>query len=409
MYNLSILPSLKSFSISSRNSEEIPECIRDILGTTFGCLVFQEQFMQIMHRIGGLSMAETNAFRKVVSKKFGDHDKEVERMKKLDSYKDQFITIASSSENIGDKAKCEEIWQLIVSMASYAFNASHSVSYTYISFRELWLKTYYDLEYSVSLLNNVDLESSSKYMVSMINKGYKLNYPNVNKSQKKFSIFNDEIVWGLSSVVGLPDKIVDNIIEERGSGLYSSVEDLLKRVKISSSALECLIWSGALDEMKTNQQADIFGGMLYDIKDRPSMLEYIQVSLLKNKKFEPRSESKIELEKKYLKLSFEEMSSFIDKKSYIKEKTKLDIDSICDCDDDGMYNIFGIVSNLQKKQTTTGKDYTNMSIKDETGSITGVSIWPWKVKSMVVKGKFYYAKVEIKNGFKSLVSFSEVK
>jgi len=388
--------------------EDLSECVQSILGPTKGCLVFQEQFMQIMHKIGGLTMAETNVFRKVVSKKFRDAKKEEERMKKLSSYKAQFIEIASKPENIGSAQKCEELWSLIENMATYAFNASHSVSYTYISFREFWLKTYYDLEYNVSLLNHNDLESSVGYITAMINKGYKISYPNINKSQKYFSIFENDIVWGLSNIKGIPDKIVEQIIEERNNGEYKSIEDLFNRVKISNSVAECLIWSGALNGLESNQETDIFGNVLYEINDRYSLSEYVQKSILKNKKFEKKTDSIIDIEKEYLKISFEEISKFSERKNYIQKKTKVQIDSICDCDSDGKYNIFGSVQTIQKKKTANGKDYIKITIRDETDIMTGISIWPWKTNSKVEKNKFYYVKIEIKDGFKSLLSSSEI-
>lgn len=389
--------------------KEIPECIRSVLSPTRGCLVFQEQFMQIMNRIGGLSIAETNVFRKIVSKKLKDPKKEEERMKKLASYKEKFIEIASKKENIGNLEKCNEIWNLIESMASYAFNASHSVSYTYISFRELWLKTYYDLEFNVSLLNNNDLESCVSYISSIISKGYKINTPSINKGDKQFSIFNNEIVWGLSSIVGIPDKKVDEILEERKNGEFKNVEDFFNRVKISQSVADCLVFSGALDELETNQETDIFGNVLVDVKDRYSLHEYISKNLLKNKKYEKIDKPLIDLEKDFLKISFTEISNFTKIKKEFQSQLKIETDLICDCDGDGVYRIFGQVTNTQKKKTATGKDYVNFSIKDETDLLTGISIWPWKTKSKVEKNTFIFAKIEIKDGFKSLISCSKVE
>lgn len=389
--------------------EDLPLCIRDILGPTQGCLIFQEQFMQIMNRIGGLTVAQTNVFRKIVSKKLKDPKKEEERMKKLASYKEKFVEIASKKENLGSVEKCNEIWDLIVSMASYAFNASHAVSYTYISFRELWLKTYYDLEFNVSLLNHNDLESCASYISSIINKGYKINIPSVNKSQKQFSIYNNEIVWGLNSIVGIPDKKVDEILEERKKSEFESVEDFFSRITISQSVADCLIYSGALDELKTNQECDIFGNVLVDIKDRYSLHEYVSKILLKNKKYEKIEKSIIELEKDFLKISFTEILNFVKIKEDFLKLMKIDVDTVSDCKEDGVYKIFGLIANTQKKKTVSGKDYINFSIKDETGLLTGVSIWPWKTKSKVEKNKYFYCKIEIKDGFKSLISCSKIE
>ena len=223
-----------------------------------------------------------------------------------------------------------------------------------------------------------------------------------------FSIFENDIVWGLSNIKGIPDKIVDEIIEERKNGLYESVEQLFNRVKISNSVAECLIWSGALNGLESNQETDIFGNVLYEINDRYSLSEYVQKSILKNKKFEKKIDSIIDIEKEYLKISFEEISKFTEKKNYIQKKVKVQIDSICDCSSDGKYNIFGSIQTVQKKKTVNGKDYIKITIRDETGVMTGISIWPWKTNSKVEKNKFYYVKIEIKDGFKSLLSSSEV-
>ena len=117
------------------------------------------------------------------------------------------------------------------------------------------------MEFNTSLLNHNDLESCASYISSIINKGYKINIPSVNKSQKQFSIYNNEIVWGLSSIVGIPDKKVDEIIEERKNSEFKSIEDFFDRVTISQSVADCLTLFWSLDELKTNQECDIFGNV----------------------------------------------------------------------------------------------------------------------------------------------------
>ena len=101
---------------------EIPECIRDILGYTYGVIVYQEEFMLIANKIGGLSKAETNAFRKALVKYGKSAEKEAKRYAQVESYHNKFIANASKPEFLGDKLKAEELWQLIASFAQYGFN-----------------------------------------------------------------------------------------------------------------------------------------------------------------------------------------------------------------------------------------------------------------------------------------------
>jgi len=103
---------------------DIPECIRNILGYTFGIIVYQEQFMQIATQIGGLSAAETNAFRKALVKYGKSAEQEAKRYAQVQSYHDLFVETASKPEYLGDKLKAEELWQLIASFAAYGFNKS---------------------------------------------------------------------------------------------------------------------------------------------------------------------------------------------------------------------------------------------------------------------------------------------
>ena len=109
---------------------DIPECIREIVGYTYGVLVYQEQFMLIATKIGGLTPAETNAFRKALVKYSKSAENEAKRYAQVASYHDKFIATASLPENLGDKMKAEEMWQLIAAFSAYGFNKSISFDET---------------------------------------------------------------------------------------------------------------------------------------------------------------------------------------------------------------------------------------------------------------------------------------
>jgi len=384
----------------------IPECIADILNPTQGLIVYQEQFMLIANKIGGLDKAQMNQFRKQIVKLGKSKRGTPEYEAVMSKYHTKFIESASKPEFLGDKLEAERLWDEIVSFSAYGFNKSHSISYTMLSFREYWLKTYYDTEFNLSLLNNTSKGKETKgqnmiayYISEMIKKGYKIIGPDINKSENEFvSVDKNEIVWGLGWVKSLPDNSINALIEERNkNGIFTSIDDIFERMDkkvMNKRAIDSLIYSGALDMFGDRDELSniIYGEIRQDKKYKDIKLTQKQI---------------IEKEINFCSISLMEIKTIAEIKKRISNELNQEIDSLSDVDSEGKYTIVAKVEATMNKVTKTKKDYIMVSLMDETKILQRIFVWPWKCKNMhgLKKGMLIVGKIEIENDFTNLTSF----
>lgn len=223
------------------------ETLKSILEPTYGIIVYQEQVMQIVQIIGGFSLGGADVVRRAMGKK------DPEKMKKLKS------EFADGAQKQGyDRAKAEELWELIVKFAGYGFNKSHSAAYALITFQTAYLKTYYPSEFMAALLtseeNNVD--KIAIYIDEMKKMNIKLLPPSVNKAMREFSAIKQEngedgILYGLGAIKSVGVPAVENMLEARKEGEFKDLNDFLAKIdpcKINKKAIENLIKAGAFDE-----------------------------------------------------------------------------------------------------------------------------------------------------------------
>lgn len=222
--------------------------LEPILKPTYGVIVYQEQVMQIVQTIGGFSLGGADLVRRAMGKKKID---EMLRLKK---------EFADGAQNQGyNRAKAEELWELIVKFAGYGFNKSHSAAYAMITYQTAYLKTYYEHEFMAAMLTSETrkIESVAKYINEAKSLDIEVVPPHVNVSENDFGVGEfdgvKKIVFGLSAIKGLGEAPIDNIISEREkNGAYKSVEDFIARVdfsKLTKRSLEPLIKSGGLDNL----------------------------------------------------------------------------------------------------------------------------------------------------------------
>lgn len=233
--------------------------LEPILKPTYGAIVYQEQVMQIVQKIGGFSLGGADLVRRAMGKK------KVDEMNRL---KTQF---ADGAQKQGyDRAKAEELWELVAKFAGYGFNKSHAYAYAALTYQTAFLKTYYEHEFMAAMLTSETskIESVAKYIDEVRSMGIEILPPHINYSQKDFSVEEfdgvKKIVFGLGAIKGLGEVPVENIIQEReANGNYKDLADFISRVdfsKLTKRSLEPLIKSGSLD------------GLHYS---RKAMLEYI--------------------------------------------------------------------------------------------------------------------------------------
>ncbi len=219
--------------------------LKEILEPTYGVIVYQEQVMQIVQTIGGFSLGGADVVRRAMGKKIKEE---------MDRLKGEF---ANGAQKKGfDRAKAEELFDLIVKFAGYGFNKSHSAAYAMITFQTAYLKTYYTAEFMAALLTSEadNTDKIVKYIDEVKHLGIKLLPPDIKKSMIEFSVNIEDkkevILFGLGAIKGVGSKAIESIIEAREKKQFSDLSDFVSRVdmqKVNKRVLEALIKSGAMD------------------------------------------------------------------------------------------------------------------------------------------------------------------
>ncbi|EDP7981531.1 DNA polymerase III subunit alpha [Campylobacter upsaliensis] len=224
------------------------DVLKEVLEPTYGVIVYQEQVMQIVQIIGGFSLGGADVVRRAMGKK------DPEKMAKL---KDEF---ANGAEKQGyNRAKAEDLWELIVKFAGYGFNKSHSAAYGLITFQTAYLKTYYPSEFMAALLTSEQnkIENVAMYIEEMKKMNIKLLPPRINKAISEFSAIKQEdgteaIVYGLGAIKSVGGPAIENVLELRSkNGDFKDLHDFLSKIdtaKINRRTLEGFIKAGSFDD-----------------------------------------------------------------------------------------------------------------------------------------------------------------
>lgn len=236
--------------------------LEPILNVTYGCIVYQEQVMQIVQQIGGYSLGRADLVRRAMSKKKMSVMEE-ERNNFIYGSKDEDgnVLIKGALANGVDEKSANEIYDLMIDFANYAFNKSHSVAYSVVAYRTAFLKRYYPKEFMASQISS--FMSSPKqvalYAEELKRLNIKLLPPSVNESRNKFTVEEDSVRFGLKAVKNVGDNFIDAIVEARKEKKFTSMTDFIRRVvevnssAINKRALESLIKAGAFDFLPGNR------------------------------------------------------------------------------------------------------------------------------------------------------------
>src|SRR5438034_1590617 len=220
------------------------DALREVLGPTYGVIVYQEQVMRIANVLGGYSLAEADVLRKAVGKK----DKEL-----LQRELGPFVERAVARGH--DRRTIEDIAAQIETFGRYGFPKAHSVAYSVLSFRTAWLKTYYPAEFMAALLSS-EIGNTDK-VVQYINEARELGLevlpPDVNESGFKFTVVGERrIRFGLGAVKNVGAGAIESIIRGREAGPYRSLVDLCERIDLrlcNKRVIEALVDAGACDSL----------------------------------------------------------------------------------------------------------------------------------------------------------------
>ena len=225
--------------------------LEDILGVTYGCIVYQEQVMEVFRKLAGYSLGKADMVRRAMSKK---------KFEELNREKNSFV-YGNEQENIDGCIKrgvpeniAMGIFDEILDFANYAFNKAHAVSYAFISYKTAYLKCHYPKEYMSGLLTSV-LDSSvkvSEYIASAKEMGIFTLNPSINYSKDNFVVEGDKIRFGLVAIKNVGRNLIHNmVIEREKNGKFTSFDDFLSRMyeyDLNKRAVESLIKCGAFDD-----------------------------------------------------------------------------------------------------------------------------------------------------------------
>lgn len=245
-----------------KQAEYIHEDMKPILESTYGCMIYQEQMLDIVRKFGGRSYGQADLFRKAVSKK------NIELVKQESVKLYQEIIDNGYSEEIAKKISDD-----LSTKGGYLFNKSHSVSYSMLTFKTAYLKAHYPLEFFTALLNKNkgDYGAINKYILDAKSFGVSILPPHINKSEVNFSVNDNAIIFGLSAINGIGDKFANEIVEERSSGgKFTNLNNFSERVSANKSQIIALIKSGA-----------------FPCNDREKMLKRYFKSLIPHKEYTP--------------------------------------------------------------------------------------------------------------------------
>jgi len=216
--------------------------LEPVLKDTYGVAIYQEQVMLLLHRLAGLTWEVVDEIRKVISKSQGEE--------KMLKYKNLFIEGCQKMGTL-NKNEAEKIFNLLVSFSHYGFNKSHSVGYSVLSYWTAYMKRYYPFEYFCAYLRYKGEERECFKELSRLK--IKVIPPDINTSDVSWSVVDDSILVGLSTIKGVGDKASTIIVEERKrGGVFKNLFDFLIRVKCNSNVISALAKAGSLDTLIKN-------------------------------------------------------------------------------------------------------------------------------------------------------------
>ncbi len=440
-------------------------CLKPILDSTYGVIVYQEQVMQIVQAMAGYTLGRADLVRKYMGKKnmaalLEEREIFVHGFHGIDHGKQVDIegsVVRGASEEVANK-----IFDIMIKFGQYAFNKSHAAAYAFLTFQTAYLKCYYEKEFFTAVLNNRlgNPNDIKKYILYCKSQGIEILPPDINKSGTYFTISNNAIRHGLAALKNMGYAISEQIIAEREqNGEYLDLDDLISRTNkygLNKKGIEALILSGALDcfnkprsvlmevyeritdrvnsdkKATSNGQLSFFGSLIptsnsvnkIDYPDKPEFVDNIKLKL--EKEIAGVYVSGHPLDKYLDKFKdFNFNSSMIEKKDDqdygedYQEETPVDEDSVAMDDNslvDGQEVLFGGMI-TEVKKIFTKKDQKEMAIitvEDLYGTVS-VMLFPKmyaKLKPKIYEDNMgtFHGKISIRDDDEPIVlldSFEE--
>lgn len=337
-------------------SDYYDDRLKDILFSTYGIMIYQEQIMLVASRMAGFSLGEADILRRAMSKKKEDY---------IIKSHDKFIS--GSLENGYSLEIAERVYSDIRKFAQYGFNKSHSVSYALLAYRMAYIKAHYKECFYVSLLSyfNGD-EKINKYIYEARLNDVCISKPNINISSNLYVVNNNKVYLPLTSIKNVGSGFVNSVVEERKKGFFLNVFDFVKRINVNKSILESLISCGCFDSFEYNRRTLLTNiDLICNYAELGDLVDDSCFELPCYPEFNKRE--LIVLEREYLGISF--ASSLIEEYS-IRYSNSIKLNELSDYFDKDV-DVILIVSRIKKTKTKTG-DY--MAFVDGSDDVNKVGL-----------------------------------
>ncbi len=357
--------------------------LKPILESTYGVIVYQEQIMQIAHKMAGYTLAQADLLRRAMSKKSESI---------LLKEKDKFIN--GSIKNGYSEDLAIRVYDMIFKFADYGFNRSHSVAYGMISYKMAYLKAYYPEVFMKHMLSSVisSEEKTKEYIYECSLNGVIINKPNINLSDNDYKIINKKIIYPLSHIKGVNKISINKVIEERKHGNYKDIFDFVSRCTMDKTSFENLIYAGVFDEFENKQTL---------INNIDIILNYSEIGKYVDDSLKPEIIKYKEFPKKILMQKELDVLGFYLTVNPIGEFKK--IYNVVDLKNINNYfdkNITVIVSidKVREIETKNKEKMAFLNVSDELSQIE-VVIFPKVYKQNLSPGEFLKIKCKVEKRF----------
>ncbi len=349
--------------------------LKEILKDTYGVIVYQEQVMRIASSLAHFSLEDADVLRRAMAKK---------DPREMELQKEKFLE--GARRNRINPAKAEKIFNLMAKFAEYGFNKSHSAAYALIAYQTAYLKTHYPIEFMAALLTSEaqNADKILKYISECREMGIEILPPDINESDRNFTVVGNQIRFGLAAVKNVGDAAIDAILLEREKhGKFKSLYDFCYRVdlrKVNRRVVESLIKCGAFDFSKIyrSQMLTILGDLLEQSQFEQKRKGEPQLSMLIDRSQERREEyPEIEEfpENQLIAFEKETIGFYISRhplsryQEEIKKYTDLDTSLLSKLQNGAEVKVCGLISGSKEIMTKKGERMAFVTLEDMKGYV----------------------------------------
>ena len=369
--------------------------LEPILAPTYGCIVYQEQVMQIVRDLAGFTLGRSDLLRRAMSKKKGDV---MQKERQAFVYGDEEGGVPGCIANGIDEKTANKIYDEMIDFAKYAFNKSHAAAYAVVSYQTAWLKYYYPVEFMAALMTSMidNPPKVAEYIYSCRQMGIEILPPDINEGVGNFSVQDGKIRYGLAAIKSIGRPVIESIVRERNErGKFKTLKDFIERLsgkEVNKRTIESFIKSGAfdglggtrkqfmiiyvqiVDQVNQERKYSMAGQLsLFDMVDDDQKAEF-DIPLPKVGEYEKETRLAFEKEVLGVYLTGHPMEEYEEKWRKSISKTTLDFQldketGAAKVHDGAKEIIGGIIATLAIKYTKTNKTMAILTLEDLFGAV----------------------------------------